>query len=38
MWITLGLKKVGNGDILINITLKDGYEIVDLNGGKEEYV
>jgi len=32
------LKKVENGNILINIILKDGYEIVDLNGEKEEYV
>jgi hypothetical protein len=32
------LKKVGNGNILINITLKDGYELVGLNGRKEEYV
>jgi len=33
-----GLKKGENGNISMNITLKDGYEIVDLNGGKEEYV
>jgi len=31
------IEKVGDGNILINFTLKDGCEIVDLNWGKEDY-
>jgi len=34
----LGLKKIENGKILININFKEVYKIVDLNGGIEEYV